>query len=278
MGNQNSITLVMNAIIAQGSDTHSETTAKNIYDTLTTTNDTLRTKVKHADMVQILTKLSRVEPSLIEVTDRGRAGKRFNLTLSKYRSSQEPQKPDKKVKIRKRLPRVEIRPTVDRAEVMRLKLMTEAIAKLKQSASEMASLRELFRESELMIPGIEGVPKSKIEHTYSDAINPEFGCVRYYAHLTQIGDGEPFVWLSRKQYKTVRNGHKFFHKCSAVCENRGLEGYWRDIGFEFVSRSVVVFGVNHTNKFNILAGSRGKRSYRRFVRAHPTHISDEPPF
>lgn len=72
-----------------------------------------------------------------------------------------------------------------------------------------------------------------IYHFYSDAINRGMKIFRFYAHVSVAQDRAPVLWLSYRQYKTCRAGHKYFQAISFIyfAEDKVLAAKWRNTTF-----------------------------------------------
>lgn len=128
-----------------------------------------------------------------------------------------------------------------------------ALARRKKDATALESEADFYKRAETVMAKLKTEPhhfappppseperldlealksgKQKILHYYSEAVNEHMKVFRFYVHLSRVGEAQPFLWLSRKQYKTLRNGHEFFHR-ETVTNKRGIiKATWRNYTF-----------------------------------------------
>jgi len=118
------------------------------------------------------------------------------------------------------------------------------------------------KEKILEIAELSKADKSTITHSYSSAYNKNAKFVRFYIHVTKIGEQPPVLWLSRNQYKTCRNGHKYFFISTMTARDGKHEARWRNMTFNVDGDKVLVHSVNDTDDHDMWSfiGARSSKT------------------
>lgn len=87
---------------------------------------------------------------------------------------------------------------------------------------------EDFEDKTLEPVSFFGGSEPVVDHCYSDAINSGASLFQFYIHVSRVQGGDPILWLSSRQYKTCRKGHKYFQAFPLKLIAGRWETKWRN--------------------------------------------------